>query len=135
MAKKTVTVARHFILNRDDGTSEKFAPGRQSIEKADADHWFTKAHLEAEVLTDEELEAQRVAEAARVEKEAEAARKAKEAEDAKAAKEAEAEAKKVADAKAKADADKAKADAAAAKVTPEQKAADAAAATRGRSNG
>lgn len=136
MAQKTVTVARHFILNRDDGTSQKFEPGRQVMDKKDADHWFTKAHLEEEVLTDEEREARRVAEAARAEKEAEAERKATEAAEAKAAKDAEAEAKKVAEAKAKADAAEAKADAASAKQTPEQKAADAASTSgRGRSNG
>lgn len=46
MSDKTVeiTIVRPFILNRQDGTSEKFKPGRQLITQADASHWFVQGH-------------------------------------------------------------------------------------------
>jgi hypothetical protein len=44
MAK--VTIAKKFTLNRDDGSSVTYGPGNHDMPDADADHWYTKLHLD-----------------------------------------------------------------------------------------
>ena len=45
---KTVYVKRAFTLQRDNGTSQEFAVGRQKIEDEDLKHWFVKGNIEPE---------------------------------------------------------------------------------------
>lgn len=69
MAKSTVKKA--FTLTRDDGSTKDYVVG-DTLEKADADHWYAKAHCDEaaeEAATNE-------AAAAEAQKQAEAATKA-----------------------------------------------------------
>lgn len=97
MAKKTIHVVRPFVLTHDDHTSTTYSVGKHSVEAEVADHWFTKAHLDGNVESDQERMAREAQENAdRLENE----RAAKEAEEVHLAKEQEElEAKTLADAK------------------------------------
>lgn len=93
MAKKTIHVVRPFVLTNDDHSTTTYGVGKHTVESEVADHWFTKAHLDGNVETDQERLAREAEEngarleAERAAQEAEDARLKKEAED--AAKEAE----------------------------------------------
>lgn len=81
MAK--LTAKKAFRLTRDDGTTVDYAVG-DPIAKEDAEHWYTKAHLEDQAVDEDQSD--RIDEAAKtpagnskdaeVQKQAEAATKA-----------------------------------------------------------
>lgn len=60
MAK--LTAKKAFRLTRDDGSTVDYAVG-DTIAKEDAEHWYTKAHLDDQVADDEQ--AQRIDDAAK----------------------------------------------------------------------
>jgi hypothetical protein len=73
MAK--VIAKKSFRLTRDDGSTVDYAAG-DTIAKEDAEHWFTKAHLDDALADDDQANRIDEAAAADVQKQAEAATKA-----------------------------------------------------------